>query len=430
MRPCGPDRRWWSGAGMSRARDIWCFTTPGADTTRWWTAGLPRQLRRPTELNLRHLHLDRKQLLAGGEPARTATHTAWISTNTGGRYDPVADSWTAGVNAGAPQAGGTIRLSGPAPDDLWGGPDEAAGHGGLYDPVSNTWSPMAAAGAPSARSSHAAVWTGTQMIVWGGNAKSWYLSSGGRYDPATDSWTPTSQERGLPARVSHTAVWTGNVMAISADRRMVAPGMQAGQYDPVIEDGRRRQRSMRRRVARGTRPSGRATGWLSRGGTDGAASLDTGGRYEPVTDTWNAMSIVGAPSPRSRMQLCRAGSRMIVWGGWARVSTQDRGAGTTRSPTSGRQPHPLPLPSVARIHRGRTGNRMVIGAVSGNEGGTWSYLRYREVCTTLPAIHGQRPRPPAHRRDDICIPRSGPGAGCWSGAGGVEDMNWAKWKAR
>ncbi|HET8947914.1 MAG TPA: hypothetical protein VFQ07_13110, partial [Candidatus Polarisedimenticolia bacterium] len=41
------------------------------------------------------------------------------------------------------------------------------------------------------RSGHTAVWTGTQMIVWGG-----YVGDGldtrGRYDPTTDAWTPVS----------------------------------------------------------------------------------------------------------------------------------------------------------------------------------------------------------------------------------------------
>ena len=47
--------------------------------------------------------------------------------------------------------------------------------------------------APLARAQHNAVWTGTEMIVWGGaipgNAS---RNTGGKYNPATDSWTATS----------------------------------------------------------------------------------------------------------------------------------------------------------------------------------------------------------------------------------------------
>src|SRR5262249_41278168 len=42
------------------------------------------------------------------------------------------------------------------------------------------------------RASHTAVWTGSEMIVWGGGGTAGLLATGGRYTPATDSWAPTS----------------------------------------------------------------------------------------------------------------------------------------------------------------------------------------------------------------------------------------------
>ena len=41
-----------------------------------------------------------------------------------------------------------------------------------------------------ARRFHTAVWTGSEMIVWGGYYASYpyRLNTGGRYDPATDNW--------------------------------------------------------------------------------------------------------------------------------------------------------------------------------------------------------------------------------------------------
>ncbi len=42
------------------------------------------------------------------------------------------------------------------------------------------------------RQFHTAVWTGNQMIVWGGPASD-PLNTGGAYEPATDTWRPTSQ---------------------------------------------------------------------------------------------------------------------------------------------------------------------------------------------------------------------------------------------
>ena len=54
----------------------------------------------------------------------------------------------------------------------------------------NTWTATAAP--PEARDSHTAVWTGSEMIIWGGRSNNSVLDSGGRYDPATDTWTFTN----------------------------------------------------------------------------------------------------------------------------------------------------------------------------------------------------------------------------------------------
>ncbi len=51
-----------------------------------------------------------------------------------------------------------------------------------------TWTPTRAGYVPSARSSHTAVWTGSEMIVWGGeDSFNRLTSTGGRYNPATDT---------------------------------------------------------------------------------------------------------------------------------------------------------------------------------------------------------------------------------------------------
>ena len=49
--------------------------------------------------------------------------------------------------------------------------------------------------------------------VWGGLAGG-YSNSGGRYNPATDSWTPTGTINAPAGRARHTAVWTGSEMIV------------------------------------------------------------------------------------------------------------------------------------------------------------------------------------------------------------------------
>ena len=103
---------------------------------------------------------------------------------------------------------------------IWGG---AAGDlafyfntGGRYDPATDNWTPTSALSAPSARSNHTAVWTGSEMIIWGGYSfpPDSYFNTGGRYNPGTDNWTPTSTLNVPSGRRGHSAVWTGSEMIV------------------------------------------------------------------------------------------------------------------------------------------------------------------------------------------------------------------------
>src|SRR5262249_6904584 len=52
------------------------------------------------------------------------------------------------------------------------------------------WAATSAVGAPGKRYGYTAVWTGSEMIVWGGYNKK-YFNTGGRDDPATHTRNPT-----------------------------------------------------------------------------------------------------------------------------------------------------------------------------------------------------------------------------------------------
>ena len=83
------------------------------------------------------------------------------------------------------------------------------------DPASDTWVATRNANPPVGRWEHTAVWTGGEMIVWGGElATGGTGNSGGRYVPATDTWTVTSTINAPDARERHAAVWTGNEMIV------------------------------------------------------------------------------------------------------------------------------------------------------------------------------------------------------------------------
>ena len=82
------------------------------------------------------------------------------------------------------------------------------------------------------RERHTAVWTGSEMIVWGGLAGG-YLNAGGRYNPASNSWTAVSTTGAPAARSSHTAVWTGSEMIVwGGSDTSVGHLNDGGRYDP------------------------------------------------------------------------------------------------------------------------------------------------------------------------------------------------------
>src|SRR5438034_8884498 len=80
---------------------------------------------------------------------------------------------------------------------------------------------------------HTAVWSGSEMIVWGGFNGSSVLNTGGRYNPGTDSWTATSTTSAPAARVFHTAVWTGSEMIVWAALTSSSASNTGARYTPT-----------------------------------------------------------------------------------------------------------------------------------------------------------------------------------------------------
>jgi Putative metal-binding motif/Kelch motif len=187
---------------------------------------------------------------------------------------------------------------------VWGGSDgpDSWNSGGRYDPVTDTWQTVTLAGAPSARASHQAVWTANEMIVWGGRYESFFspgdfLGDGARYNPSTDTWSPISTVGAPPAGPNYTSVWTGAEM-------IVWSGVAGGRYNPTTN-------TWTPVSALGGPPGGKAV-WT---GTQmivwGAAG---GGRYTPSTDTWTPISSSGAP-PLTSPPLHWTGSEVVAWDG-------------------------------------------------------------------------------------------------------------------
>lgn len=85
-----------------------------------------------------------------------------------------------------------------------------SGGSGVDSCEDDTWAPTFAL---LGREGQTAIWTGTEMIVWGGVITQQTISNtGSRYNPSTDSWLPMNITNAPVARYFHTAVWSGTEM--------------------------------------------------------------------------------------------------------------------------------------------------------------------------------------------------------------------------
>ena len=113
---------------------------------------------------------------------------------------------------------------------IWGGASQSgdSNTGGRYNPAANSWTATSTANAPPGRARHTAVWTGSEMITWGGFTASGPTNTGGRYNPKVDSWAATSTTGAPTIRYDHTAVWTGSQMIVWGGEETFPTGLNTG----------------------------------------------------------------------------------------------------------------------------------------------------------------------------------------------------------
>jgi N-acetylneuraminic acid mutarotase len=239
----------------------------------------------------------------------------------GGRYNPVTDSWAGLSGVGEPTARTNESVVWTGSEMiLWGGVSGSStflNSMARYSPSSDSW---LAIGAPSPRIGHTAVWTGSEMIVWGGRGITSYLNNGSRYDPATDDWTATTLTGAPWVRRGHAAVWTGSEMVVwggyYGDAFSTWFLNTGARYNPMT-DTWVPTTTVDAPDARSTPAIWTGHEMIVWGGSAGTSYLNTGGRYDPVTDHWIPTSTIGAPSPRGSFGAGWTGREMLVWGGWA-----------------------------------------------------------------------------------------------------------------
>jgi len=249
------------------------------------------------------------------------------STNTGGRYDPETNIWAkiSTTDDLAYTQDHTAIWTGESMI-VWGGRTQHKTNsnvGGSYDVSSDTWAPIEAANAPISRARHHAVWTGAEMIIWGGRGippgdrYERDLNTGGIYNPVTDSWTATTTANAPSGGDGYSAVWTGSELVVWGEFDGRGSALRGAGYDPISDTW----------ITIATSPFGLTfhTGlwagpemlvWGGLAFDEAYIRTSEGLRYAPDTDSWSAMSTTNAPNPGTSPSAIWTGSEMIIWGGY------------------------------------------------------------------------------------------------------------------
>lgn len=214
---------------------------------------------------------------------------------------------------------------------VWGGqsgPGQVFNTGARYDPQANAWQPMTSMGAPEARHSHGAVWTGDRMVVFGGFGAATYASEGAAYFPSTDTWVQLPPTGPTLARAKHAMVWSGNVVIIWGGERNGVPladGLRYFQgtntWSTVQTGGAPTARFDLQAAWVPPAPPNAVDGALVVfGGTDTFNWLQDGMLFDPVANVWLNPPISGAGTPPGHglaaATTVSVGDDVFIFGGW------------------------------------------------------------------------------------------------------------------
>lgn len=172
---------------------------------------------------------------------------------------------------------------------IWGGgtypvdePDEAMG--AAYDPTTDHWRVLPQASI-SRRWAQNATFTGREVLIWGGLGPDGELADGAAYDPATDAWRRLAPSP-LRGGAEFVGAWTGEewllVEANAADEQQ-SPSGKAAAYNPTTDTWRQ--------IA----DAPLQPGWAATATWTGTtltvirfanAGPSGGAQYDPQLDTW------------------------------------------------------------------------------------------------------------------------------------------------
>ncbi|MGH9223112.1 MAG: Kelch repeat-containing protein [Acidimicrobiales bacterium] len=286
-----------------------------------------------------------EMLVWGGAGCQGACSGQGIRAHAdGAAYDPSTDTWRSLPPSPLSARAGALAVWTGRELIVWGGVagERFVADGAAFDPASNRWrslppSPLAGQfGAPPGTVFQVpGVWTGKEMLVWGQGAgvesPDADLPTGAAYDPAADQWrllgpAPVAPRIAVP-------VWTGQEMVVWGGQSGSHYFDDGAAYDPAADQWRGLAASpLAARFTFAVWSGGQMLVW---GGESSERAFDDGAAYEPAVDRWR-------PIPRSPMAERRGfaqiwtGDEMVVWGGAPGRGAGLLGTGAAYDPATGR----------------------------------------------------------------------------------------------
>jgi len=231
-----------------------------------------------------------------------------------------------------------------------------------YDPVSNRWrrpaAPPAAVGGAGL-----VVWTGKELIDWGGGCCGDAFATGWGFNPVTNRWRKLPSSPLAPSQ-SPSGVWTGHelialVSGLDPDGKPYPSGFaRIAAYNPVSNAWRRLAPLPGARFNAQVVWDGHemlvigGIGAPQRGRPGSPAKV--GFAYDPKADRWRPLPPM--PAGRTNFAAEWTGKRVLIWGGSTRPS------GLAFDPTANRWSSlpPAPLTGRASLTAVWTGRSMIL----------------------------------------------------------------------
>jgi N-acetylneuraminic acid mutarotase len=238
----------------------------------------------------------------------------------GAAYNPATNSWRR-----LPPTPGPAESIEGGYMAVWTGRELLGGGLGLdaaYDPATNRWRSL---GEWRGNRNGVGVWTGRQVLTWGGGCCDDYSAGGSAYSPETDTWERLPQ---APLAGRHTTgAWTGSELIVAGGTGRSANGgaveyqafADAAAYNPSTRTWRRLPPMPEPRAGATTTWTGSEV--LVVGGSGPSSNVRPYVRlytdavaYNPASNRWRRLPVMG-DTGRTDHSATWTGRQLLVWGG-------------------------------------------------------------------------------------------------------------------